>query len=138
MTHSYLFLHAFFGFSGIKLSAVMELIGIFIITTLVAAQCVSCRKGIVQEVFMNKKILCSSLSKVVYTAASEMQCVHRCLKHENCGVLNFKETTSTNHLKDNCEVYSLLLTNSTCSTLADQTGWKAMIFKVIWMIQILA
>ena len=102
-----------------------------ITTMFVAIQYVSCRQGIVQEFFLNKKILCLSLSKIVYTVASEIQCVHRCLKHNNCGVLNFKESHFPSKLKDNCEVYSLLSTNSTCSTLADQTDWKAMTFKVI-------
>ena len=112
----------------------MELVGIVITTIFAAIQYVSCRKGMVQELFQNKKILCLNISKIVYTVASEMQCVHRCLKHKHCGVLNFKESHFPSKLTDNCEVYNLLSTNSTCSTIADQTDWKAMIFKVILLL----
>lgn len=105
----------------------------FTVCTIFFLKAIKCSKGTIKEVHKDQKFVCSSLAKTVYTVVNEMQCVHRCLRHEKCKVLNFKGSTTETLFRDNCEVYAVydkLNNRDSCSTNAGQRNWKAMILEV--------
>ena len=104
-----------------------ETMALFVMLVLFLAHDVACRKGTVENTFMDTKFKCSRNQRLVYTTASEMQCVHKCLFIENCGVLNYKLPSTK--FRDNCEVYSLLPEDGSCQSMSKK-NWKALILKV--------
>ena len=93
-------------------------------------QTVTCKKGYVKQLFSHQKLKCSSSVKKVYKVASEIQCVHRCLSHEKCGVLNYQQQPAATSSGNICEIYQGSQEGQHCSVLQGEDNWKAMIFKV--------
>ena len=103
----------------------MDETAIKVFTLLLLVRNISCdRKGFVSEVLANKKFVCQSTNKKVYTVKSEIQCAHRCLQNDNCELLNFNTEEDIN---DNCEIFSQ---SNGCSTKFGKEKWKAMRFQV--------
>ena len=76
---------------------------------------------------MDRKIICAG--KSVFTTASEMQCVHRCLRSEKCEVANYREGEGGNIKQDNCEVFDVPSNHESCSS-RNGIGWKTLTLKV--------
>ncbi|XP_065059823.1 uncharacterized protein LOC135687230 isoform X2 [Rhopilema esculentum] len=82
---------------------------------------VATESGFVSEFFEGKRCLCSNEEMKVYTVSSEIQCIHRCLRHDECEAANYNKQST----KKNCEV-SL---NGTCSSFVEVHGWKSLVIK---------
>lgn len=85
---------------------------------------ISARKGITTEIFMNRKFVCQSMTKKVFSVRSEIQCHHRCLREEKCEALNFN---TENEARENCEVFN---DGKKCTSEITMDGWKAIEFQV--------
>ena len=85
------------------------------------------KQGYVSEFFNDKKSMCAN--KRIYSLNSEIQCVHRCLRSEGCGVLNYKGEDDEKSISNNCEVFDVPSDHGSCSSVKD-VGWKSVIFKV--------
>ena len=96
--------------SAVKLFALLWLIRI------IASE----KKGFVSEVLRDKKFDCQSTSRRVFTVQSEIQCTHRCLKNDECEVLNFN---TKKEVIENCEVFNGA---SDCSIKKQKYGWKGL------------
>ena len=66
------------------------------------SQCEMTRKGLVEDVFENQKYICPSKDKLLFTVASQMQCVGKCAREEKCRLLNFIARGKVS--ENNCEV----------------------------------
>ena len=92
---------------------------------------VTCSQGLGTDVLMDAKVHCSSLYKVTYTVASELQCFHRCLRKSKCHILNYKSSQGISNAQDNCEVYDMPLEKAlSCYTISSMPGWKSVKMKV--------
>ena len=100
---------------------------IIVISTIFQVIHSASRQGSVQEYFMNSKFNCTS--KRILTAGSEMQCIHRCLRNDNCEITNYKDREDGNVKKHNCEVYDVPSNHESCSSKA-AIGWKGLILTV--------
>ena len=87
-------------------------------------QVASSRKGLISEVYFDKKFYCPLTSREVYTVTSEIQCTHRCLRHETCDLINYN---TEKEIKDNCEIF---IQGDRCSIENVRIGWKAIKFEV--------
>ena len=85
------------------------------------------RQGSVQEYFTGRKFNCAR--KVVVKTTSEMQCVHHCLRNENCEIANYKDGGIGNVKQYNCEVFDVPSYHESCSS-KDEAGWKTLILMV--------
>ena len=87
-------------------------------------------QGYADGTYVDMKFECSSFKKLVYSVPSQMQCHHKCLRNENCALLNYRQPDNVNGNKDNCEVFSLSGEDNSCSSMKDMNGWIAVVFKV--------
>ena len=78
--------------------------------------------GFVSELFEDKRRLCSNMEMKVYTVSSEIQCIHRCLRHDKCEAANYNKQST----KKNCEV-SL---HGTCLSFVKGHAWKSLLIEV--------
>ena len=100
---------------------------ILVVTTLYHGIGASTRKGVVTEYRENLRFTCPG--KQINTARSELQCVHRCLRKDNCGLANYKGSIGDAPMADNCEVFDALSNNESCSSI-DSLGWKGLVLAV--------
>ena len=63
----------------------------------------------------------------IYNATSELLCVHKCAKLENCHLLNYRVDKNTSK---NCEVFRLPDNHKSCKMLRGEANWKALVYKV--------
>ncbi|XP_065059888.1 uncharacterized protein LOC135687256 isoform X2 [Rhopilema esculentum] len=82
----------------------------------------TCNKASVTTYIKNKKFSCPDVDKKIYKAASEMQCVHKCLRYDKCTTINYN---AANDAKENCEVFS----SSSCSTTAISSHWTGIVIQ---------
>ena len=88
---------------------------------------VECRSGYVSEVVMKSKFHCNTSKMKIYSATSELACVHKCANFENCHLLNYR---SDNNARNNCEVFRLPDNHKSCKMLRREGKWKALVYKV--------
>ena len=83
----------------------------------------TCNKASVRTYTKNKKFSCSDVDKKIYKAASEMQCIHKCLRYEKCTTINYN---AADDAKENCEVFS----SSSCLTTIISSHWTGIVIQV--------
>eukprot|EP00794_Sanderia_malayensis_P010886 gene10886-12042_t len=74
------------------------------------------------DVLEHVKFKCGA--KTVYTVASEMQCYQRCLRKDNCRIINYK-VSDNGVAEDNCEVFEVTTINGACTSEGGMDNWKA-------------
>eukprot|EP00794_Sanderia_malayensis_P010885 gene10885-12041_t len=100
-----------------KLAAGYQII--LILSIVQSGHCISLQTVNVLE---HVKFNCGT--KTVYTVASEMQCYQRCLRKNNCRIINYK--ASDNEVTvDNCEVFEVATINGACTSEGGMNNWKA-------------
>ena len=62
------------------------------------------QKGFVEEIVAERKYLCESNNKAIYSVSSQIQCVSKCSMEENCNLMNYKGVIGQSSQKQNCEV----------------------------------
>eukprot|EP00794_Sanderia_malayensis_P000327 gene327-959_t len=91
--------------------------------------CSQRKVAVVEKVLENTRIKCSAeIEKTSYTVVSEMQCVQKCLREDECAIANYrgKETEESSVVQNNCIIYqtSSSLVKKNCATVAAD-GWTA-------------
>eukprot|EP00794_Sanderia_malayensis_P010734 gene10734-11883_t len=95
------------------------LVIILILSIVKSGRCISLQTV---DVLEHAKFNCGA--KTVYTVTSEMQCYQRCLRKNNCRIINYK--VSDNEVTDgNCEVLEVTTTNGACTSENGMNNWKA-------------
>ena len=82
-------------------------------------------KGLITEVLEDKKYDCPVKGKKLFSVKSEIQCTHRCLKSDECQMINYNTEKES---KENCEIITNL---SKCTTKTGMRGWRAMLLQVV-------
>eukprot|EP00794_Sanderia_malayensis_P010882 gene10882-12038_t len=100
-----------------KLAAGYQLI--LILSIVQSGRCISLQTV---DVLEHVKFNCGA--KTVYTVASEMQCYQRCLRKDNCRIINYK-ASDNGVAKDNCEVFEVVTINGACTSEGAMNNWKA-------------
>eukprot|EP00794_Sanderia_malayensis_P010883 gene10883-12039_t len=92
---------------------------ILILSIVQSGRCISLQT---KDVLENVKLNCGA--KTVYTVASEMQCYQRCLRKDNCRIINYK-ASDNGVAEDNCEVFEVVTINGACTSEGGMNNWKA-------------
>lgn len=89
---------------------------------------VEIRNGNTRQYFENNKFSCPE-GRSVSTVDSELQCVHRCLRKETCGILNYKKSADGKRYDNNCEIFDYPAHEKSC-TISNEVGWTGQTFVV--------
>ena len=86
----------------------------FTILTLVSVFFGLCdsKQGIVDEIHIGQRYLCSNVGKMHKSVRSELQCIHWCLRQEKCGFINYIEESSKKTVDRICEVHIIAIEKS--------------------------
>eukprot|EP00794_Sanderia_malayensis_P010881 gene10881-12037_t len=100
-----------------KLAAGYQII--LILSIVQSGRCISLQTV---DVLEHVKFNCGA--KTVYTVASEMQCYQRCLRKNNCRIINYK-ASDNGVAVDNCEIFEVVTMNGACTSEGGMNNWKA-------------
>ena len=85
-----------------------------------------------EEYFIDKKIVCSGLEKIILKVMSILQCLHRCLSRESCDIINYRHGDGERPGLGECVIYDVpedfQVSNEDCQLLAHK-GWVALLPK---------
>ena len=121
----------------------LALITMSIIAALLVKQQLACEKEATlrrssyvadEDYYNDRKIICSSLKETILSTVSLLQCFHRCVNRESCGIINYRKSSYRASFPENCIMYDVRSTQENCQSFVAR-GWVALVLPEVCLIQ---